>query len=97
LDSVDTLKPGNRIAKITRIDRKDVNRNLKVPELIDLVNAQYKNGSFLAYELTEMGKEVLRIIKAPIEMMISFATFYFVLPRSEEEDQLTSFFRNPVK
>lgn len=63
LDSLHTPKLRNQIARITKIDWKEVDRNLRVLESINLVRVQYKNGSFSVYELTDRGKEILRIVK----------------------------------
>lgn len=66
LDSLSTPRLRNQIARMTKIDWKEVDRNLRVLSSINLVRVQYSSGSFSVYELTGRGREVLRIVKTTV-------------------------------
>lgn len=64
LQVLDTPKLRNEIAKITGTDWKEVERNVKILESVNLVRIQFSHGSLSVYRLTESGRELMYIIQS---------------------------------
>lgn len=62
MNALDTPKLRNEIANTTNTDWKEVDRNLKILESVNLVKIQFSHGSLSVYRLTESGKELMNII-----------------------------------
>lgn len=62
--ALDTPKLRNEIANITNTDWKEVDRNVKILESVNLVGVKFSHGSILVYNLTEIGRELMEIIQA---------------------------------
>lgn len=67
MDALNTPKLRNEIANITNTDWKEVDRNIKILESLNLVRIQFSHGSLSVYHLTESGKELLEIIHSQIK------------------------------
>ena len=66
MQALDTPKLRNEIASITNTDWKEVDRNVKILESVNLVKIQFSHGSLSVYHLTESGKELIEIIQSQI-------------------------------
>lgn len=64
MESMDGPKLRNEIARTTKTDWKEVDRNLRILKSVDLVRTQSPHEAVSVYELTEKGKEVLHLVKA---------------------------------
>ena len=62
--ALDTPRLRNEIANITNTDWKEVDRNVKILESVNLVRIKFSHGSMSVYNLTESGKELLDIIQS---------------------------------
>jgi predicted transcriptional regulator len=66
MESLGTPKMRNEIAQLTGTDWKEVDRNIRILESIDLVRIQYNHGTVSVYELTGKGKEFLNLVETEI-------------------------------
>ncbi len=62
MQALETPKLRNEIVKITNIDWKEVDRNIRILEASNLVKMQFSHGSLNVYRLTETGNELVKII-----------------------------------
>ena len=62
MQTLATPKLRNEIARITNIDWKEVDRNIRILEASNLVKMQYSHGSLNVYRLTETGEDLIKII-----------------------------------
>lgn len=62
--SLKTPRLRNEIAKLINSDWKEVDRNVKILESMDLVKVQFSHGPMAVYHLTEGGKELLDIMQS---------------------------------
>lgn len=67
METLNTPKLRSEVADAAEIDWKEVDRNLKILESVDLVRIQFTHGSVSIYELTDKGKEVLQIVKSVVK------------------------------
>lgn len=67
MESLKVARMRNEIAKITNTDWKEVDRNIRILCSFNLVKTDFVHGSFSVYEMTERGKEILRIIETVLE------------------------------
>lgn len=67
MESLGKPKLRNEIAQLTGTDWKEVDRNIRVLESIDLVRIQYNHGKVSVYELTDKGKEFLNLVETEIK------------------------------
>ena len=63
MESMESPRLRNEIARTTKTDWKEVDRNLRILKSIDLVKVQSLHESVSVYELTEKGREVLQLVK----------------------------------
>ena len=62
MQTLATPKLRNEIARITNIDWKEVDRNIRILEESNLVKMQYSHGSLNVYRLTETGEDLIKVI-----------------------------------
>ena len=62
MQSLETPKLRNEIARITNIDWKEVDRNVRILQAENLVKMDFSHGSLKVYCLTETGKDLAKII-----------------------------------
>lgn len=63
MESMKEPRLRNEIARTTKTDWKEVDRNLRILKSINLVKVQSLHESVSVYELTEQGREVLREVE----------------------------------
>ena len=66
MHSLETPRLRNEIANLTNTDWKEVDRNIKVLESVNLVRTQFSHGSISTFELTANGKKLMDIIQSEI-------------------------------
>ncbi len=66
MQALNTPKIRNEIANITNTDWKEVDRNVRILESLNLVKIQFSHGSLSVYDLTESGKELMSIIRSQV-------------------------------
>lgn len=66
MEILETPMIRSEIADIVGMDWKEVDRNIKILESVDLVKTQYSHGSTSVFELTNKGKNVLEKVKSAI-------------------------------
>lgn len=66
MENLGTPKLRNEIAQLTGTDWKEVDRNIRILESIDLVRIQYNHGMVSVFELTGKGKEFLNLVETEI-------------------------------
>ena len=64
--SLETPRLRNEIANLTNTDWKEVDRNIKILESVNLVRTQFSHGSVSTYELTANGKRLMDIVRSEI-------------------------------
>ena len=62
MQTLETPKLRNEIARITNIDWKEVDRNIRILKASNFVKMQYSHGSLNVYRLTETGEDLIKII-----------------------------------